>query len=299
MEHSKFSFLSGCAGFVDFVFAAEMFDALAGQDQENSIFFVLDGSDWSKYAFRAPWTAISMVTFKPSGGDRMVVAVSSSGDYWELNPRSLQELTGSIKQAVFPLRKLAIVSKDIYACAMGRSVLRRKSVGDWEEIGPGTKADDDGLVVGFEDVDGFSGDEIYAVGWRGEIWEFVGGMWSLLDSPVSANLNAVCCADDDTVYIVGDDGCMLRGRGDIWEALSTERHENLMDVAYFDGSVYVTTDFHILKLQDDALIPEDAFADPNDRPATCLHLLRSADGLVSMGAKDLFRLVAGTWERVV
>jgi len=211
----------------------------------------------------------------------------------------VQEFDGTIKQASFPLRSMTSIDECIYVCGMGRSVLRRKGVGDWEEIGPGTTADDDGLVVGFEDIDGFSSDEMYAVGWRGEIWKYAGGTWSQLDSPISKNLNAVCCAGDGTVYIIGDGGCMLRGQDDVWEVLDLGRFENLMDVAFFDDSVYVITDFQILKMQDNTLIVEDAYSDLKDRPSTCLHLLRSVDGLVAMGTKDIFRLVASTWERVV
>lgn len=299
MDHSEFSFSSGCAVSIDLLIAAEMYDALANQDHENSNFFVLNSGKWAKYDYRASWTAISMVTVKPASGDRIIVAISPHGRYWEAITRTVQEFDGEIDKASFPLRALTSIDECIYACGMARAVLRRRSVDDWEEIGPGTTADDDGLVVGFEGMDGFSSDEMYAVGWRGEIWKYSGGIWSQLDSPVTANLNAVCCAADNTVYIVGDEGCMLRGRGDVWEVLDLERFDNLMDVAFFDGSVYVTTSFNIFKLQDDTLIPEDAFLNPDDRPRTCLHLLRSDDGLVSMGTKDLFRLVTGRWERIV
>jgi hypothetical protein len=182
---------------------------------------------------------------------------------------------------------------------MGRSVLRRKNAGIWNEIGPGTSQDDDGLVVGFEDIAGFSRDEIYAVGWRGEIWQLKKRAWRRLDSPVSANLNAVCCAVDGRVYIAGDDGTMLRGRDDLWEVLETGRTDNLMDVASQDGTIYVSTDFEILKLDNESLVAEDAFADAADLPGTCLHLLPGEGVLISMGPKDLFRLYGGVWERLV
>lgn len=299
MDHSKFSFLCGCAGFVDLVYAAETFNALAKKDYEHANFFVLDGKEWSKFDFRAPWTAISMATFKPPKGDRIVVAISAQGGYWEVNTRTVEESSGVISQAVFPLRRLATINGKIYACGMGRSVLRRKNPGKWNEIGPGTSPKEEGLVVGFEDIGGFSAKEIYAVGWRGEIWNYNGRTWRQLDTPSSTNLNAMCCAADGQVYVVGDKGTMLRGRGDTWETLKLDRHENLMDVASFGNSVYVVSDFEILKLQGDTLIKEEAFSKPKDRPATCLHLLECDDGLISMGPKDVFRLQEGTWERIV
>jgi hypothetical protein len=108
----------------------------------------------------------------------------------------------------------------------------------------------------------------------------------------------VCCAADGNVYVVGDGGVMLRGHDDVWEVLDTDRTYNLMDVAFFDNVVYVSTDFEILKLDNDSLIQEDAFADADDVPETCLHLLEAEDGLVSMGTKDLFRFHGDVWERL-
>jgi hypothetical protein len=73
-------------------------------------------------------------------------------------------------------------------------------------------------------------------------------------------------------------------------------HRNVRD---FDGKVYVVTDFAILELVNERLQPVAALATHDDAPNTCLHLLQAADGLVSLGPKDLFKLHQGTWTRVV
>lgn len=299
MNHAGSTFLCGCAATVELIFFAKELDELVEQDEENTSFFVMFQSDWYKYQFDGAWSAISMATVMPPGGVRTVVAVAPHGAYWEVQPKSLQQVHGDVRSAEYALRATAVIDNVIYACGMGRLVLRRKRPGDWDEIGPGTSEDDDGLIVGFEDLGGVSADEIYAVGWRGEIWRLAGGSWRRLDSPVSGKLNAVCCGADGNVYIVGDDGVMLRGRNEVWEVLEIERSDNFMDVEIFDGSVYVSTDFELLKLHNGSLIAEDAFADPDDVPATCLHLLAADDGLISMGTKDLFRLNKGAWERLV
>lgn len=299
MNHDGSTFQCGCAPFYDLIFCAKALDDLVEEDNENSSFFMMLENDWNKYDFDAAWLTIAMATIKPLGQDRIVVAISPGGAFWEVQPKTLQEIHGRIKEAESSLRSLSVIDEVIYGCGMGRTVLRRKSVGVWEEIGPGTSAEDDGMVVGFEDLAGFSCDEIYAVGWRGEIWQHSKAKWQRLDSPVSATLNAVCCTPDGKVYIVGDNGVMLRGSSDVWEVLETDRTDNLMDVAYFGNTVYVVTDFEILKLEEGSLIAEDAFSDEDDFPHTCLHLLTAEDALVSMGTKDLFRLHDGLWERLV
>jgi hypothetical protein len=42
---------------------------------------------------------------------------------------------------------------------------------------------------------------MYAVGWGGEIWWRDHGTWRRIDSPVSVNLNALCCAEDGHVPV--------------------------------------------------------------------------------------------------
>jgi hypothetical protein len=299
MDHTKTTFLSGCAASHEAAFFAKELDEFVEQDRENSSFLMLFKSNWYKADFGAAWTAISMATTKPANKDRLVLAVSPRGAYWELEPAGPRESHGQIPKAEYPLRALSAIDDVVYACGMGRTVLRRKNRGAWDEIGPGTSKADGESIVGFESLAAFSADEMYAVGWRGEIWQLRRNRWRRLDSPVSVKLNSVFCASDGNVYIVGDDGTLLRGRNDVWEVLSTGVADNLMDVAFHDGTLYVTTDFQILKLAGGAMIPEDAFADADDTPGTCLHLLPATGVLWSMGTKDLFRLHGGTWERVV
>jgi hypothetical protein len=299
MDHDKSTFACGSMASLDTIYCAKEVDELSEQDKPNVGLLVFFRDVWYRYKFVGPWAAIAMAHIKPPSNEKTVVAVSPKGAYWELESKALLEVNGKIKGVRFAIRSMATIDDVIYACGMGRSVLQRNGPGAWDEIGPGTTDKDDGLVVGFEDLAGFSADDMYAVGWRGEIWQRRKGTWRQLDSPVSANLNAICCAADGKVYIVGDNGAMLRGSNDLWEILDTEGIGNLLDVAFYANTVYAVTDFQILKLEDDGLVPEDAFADPNDFPATCLHLLTAPDGLVSMGTKDLFRLRGGVWERLV
>jgi hypothetical protein len=81
--------------------------------------------------------------------------------------------------------------------------------------------------------------------------------------------------------------------------LPSGRKENLMDVATYQGQVYVVTDFRILRLEGGKLVNDKDFADKKDLPKTCLNLLQAPDGLISLGQKDVFRRKEGPWERLI
>ncbi len=302
MKHDTSTFLSGCAPFIDLIFFAKEVDELAAEDTPNSSFFSFDERDtdaqFRKYDTSVNWPAIAMATIKPEDSSRNVVAIGPNGDYWELEPASTQQSVGKIADFQGNLRTLSVIDERIFACGMGRVVLRRDRKGQWASIGP-NPTKDDADVIGFEDIGGYSKDEMYAVGWGGEIWWFDNGTWRRVDSPTSVNLTALICAENGSVYIVGHNGIMLQGRHDSWSVIDTDRKENLRDVTFYDGAVYVVTDFRILKFVDDKLVNDTNFADPNDRPTACLLLLKAPDGIISIGGKDIFRRQRESWERLV
>lgn len=319
MEHDGSTFLCGYAAFFDVMFFAKSADEYAEDDIENASFFLFGQPDWMKYEFDASWYAVAMATIKKGDAERVAVAISSDGDYWEVKPASIEEQDGKIEQAAFPLSNLGVIDHSIFACGMGRTVLQRKSPGKWTEIGPGpygagavapgavapgadssdAASEDEDPIVGFEDIDGFSKKDMYAAGWGGEIWHRDGKKWQQLDSPTSEHLNAVCCAEDGKVYVVGDNGTLVVGRGDEWELIESDFTGTFQDVACYRGVIYICTDFEILKLDDGELIAEQDFEDADDLPNTCLHLLAGEDAIFSMGTKDLYRNTDGVWERFV
>jgi hypothetical protein len=297
VDHSLSTFLSGCAPFHDVVLFSKSLDEMDDADQPNATFFMFNRGALSRFAGSAAWPAVSMATLKPGDGQRVLVAIGPNGEAWEGLTSNATHTAGRIGISEQSWRSLAAIQGEIYACGMGRVAALRTGPHQWRDISAPSPAKDK-RILGFEDIDGFSSADLYAVGWHGEIWHRKSGKWRQVDSPVSANLNAVCCAGDGVAYAVGDGGVMLRGRNDEWEAIESGRPENLQDVRDHERQVYVTTDFEILQLTEDGLVPVTAFSDPDDAPDTCLHLAKAADGLVSIGPKDLFSLSGGTWRRV-
>jgi hypothetical protein len=298
VNHQGSIFHSGCAVATDFLFFAKEVEAVAQKSGPNSSFLCMDDDEWSIYDEAAAWPAIAMATIKPAGGLRTVVAVGPAGQYWELAPLSMKQSMGFIVGAQPSIRGARSIGDSIFTVGMGRLVMERVDVGRWSDISPKV-AKVKGQVVGFEDIDGFSIDELYAVGWQGEIWWRDKMRWRQVDSPVSANLNSIACSSSGVAYIVGDNGVMLEGRQETWRIVDTGKAENLLDVAVYKQQVFVVTDFGIFSpAPNGQLAAESNFVD-DDRPSTCLHLLASPDAIFSMGPSDMFRLTDGPWERLV
>jgi hypothetical protein len=301
MDHATTGFLSGYAPFYDLLFCAKEEDGRTGVQGTVCGFFGLDGESWSQYFKSVNWPAISMASIRPQGIGRVVVAIGPHGDYWESLAELEVENVGRISQdGRFLARRLRVIEDTIFAAGMARKLFRRELDGQWTSVGTDAILPE-GRAAGFNDIAGESLSEIYAVGWHGEIWSWDGRVWVQIDSPTSAHLSAACCMPDGTILGVGYGGVMVRGRGDKWRTVDTGREENLLSVCSHNDEVFVCSAHKLMQLTDDGLVPVSMLADPNDPPATCLHLLQSDDheALYSMGPKDLFRLQGSYWERLV
>ncbi|WP_443190655.1 hypothetical protein [Pseudomonas indica] len=148
------------------------------------------------------------------------------------------------------LMDLCEVDGELYACGTQNQVLRQ-SKGIWQRI-------DQGLYIPLEDevtaclngIDGFSRDDVYAVGDGGAIWHWDGKGWLASVAPTNLPLYCVHCAADGTVYIGGAGGILLRGSAqtgwtDIGDRdLCAEVLENMVE---FAGKLYVTATDQLLE----------------------------------------------------
>lgn len=271
--------------------------AAAEAGKLQTLFCVYYQNNWYSYQTTPDWSVIAMTAAKyQSDTGWVVLAVSASGRVWELRPNDKSEAVLRL-EARHTLTNLATVDGVIYACGMGRVMMRREVSGYWSDISAPQPSLDEG-VIGFTAAAGLHENLLYAVGWRGEIWTRTIKGWEREDTPSNANLNSLAIDADGTVYVVGDKGVMLKGRHGYWESIETNINSNLMDVCIHDGRVYVCTDFEIFHLSESGLEPEFN-DDEGDGPDTCLKLASAgAGGLYSVGPYDVFRLLDGAWSRV-
>ncbi len=128
------------------------------------------------------------------------------------------------------ITKVVRAAGQIYALGDYRKIYRRVGTEDWVELGnegKGVPLPDDIATsaalssdFGFSDMSAFSGDDMYAVGGKGDVWRFDGNTWHNCCMPSKAALKTVCCAGDGIVYITEMDGSVWAGRLDKWTLIA-------------------------------------------------------------------------------
>jgi hypothetical protein len=301
MNHEGSTFLSAVALDINTLFCTKEGDQLAADDRPNSTVFVyrhLEPKQWQRIKPSVAWTAVGMALITESSKRHLIFGVSPRGKLLLSEMIATEVSFDEVSNVGASIRTARTIGGTAWIVGMGRKAFKRSANELWTEDGPSPKVDDGKNIIGFEDIDGFDSEDIYAVGWRGEVWHQTKGQWRQIESPTSRNLNAVCCAEDGNVYAVGQKGTLLIGRGDSWRIVDSKLTTNLLDVTEFEGVIFICTDHTIFKLQNGKLVPEDRFEDER-RPATCLHLLKTIGGVYAVGPKDIFRFEGNLWRQVV
>ncbi|ECG5958398.1 hypothetical protein QEA29_004516 [Salmonella enterica] len=117
----------------------------------------------------------------------------------------------------------------------------------------------------FMDIDGFSENDMYAVGGQGRVWHYDGQSWSQVAFPTNMHLYTICCGGDGEVYIGAQSGAVFKGRGDRWQQIiSGGMAKPFNDMVWFQGKVWATSDYGIWAIEGDIigspLIPDEVAA---------------------------------------
>lgn len=266
---------------------------LAAADVDHTISF-----RWKSGVFnagRAKYSAIALcIVERPEYG---VVKVSASGVY------SVETRAGIAVSNLFrdasparssprfgDLRSVVAIDGRAYAVGFEGMVFRLDGPNRWARI-------DEGLPESFdiEALDGFTDDELYAVGFGGQAWARVNQVWEPLDVGVNTVLTSVHCSEHGDVHAAGHRGVLIRGRGAMWEVLPQDMKKDIWGLAWFGGQLYVSTLSGLYRLVDDLLEPVDFGADP---PKTTYRLSAANGVLWSIGAKDLMAFDGVRWSRI-
>ncbi|KQM54816.1 hypothetical protein ASE80_20500 [Pseudomonas sp. Leaf15] len=295
---SGLSIGTGVVRYSDLSYLITTNDLSISEGYTGSILFSLDRGSW--YTSTVPWLACSgTVCHVPAErymllGTGGSVRSSGGGTVQEEAPIAT---CGVDPKKRGPLREIRGIAKGrAYAVGTCRQAYLREGEDQWRCIDQSAQVGDTPITdTSFESIDGFSEQEIYTVGWEGEIWQYDGALFTQRNSPTNLALYKVRCAPDGFVYACGQLGTLLRGRNDQWEIIEHEStREDLWGMEVFDGQVYVSSTHFVYRLEDSKLTPVD-FGD--DIPQTCYHL-SAADGIMwSIGPKDLMQFDGSSWTR--
>ena len=297
---SGLSITTGTVRYSDLSYLITTNDISVSEGYTGSILLGLDRGIWG--AGTVPWLACSGTVCHIPAERYLVlgidgsVRVSGGGVIKEEAPIAS---CGVDPRKRGPLREVRGIVKGkgrAYAVGTCRQAYVRDGEDQWRCIDESAQVGETPITdTSFESVDGFSEQEIYTVGWEGEIWKYDGSVFTQQNSPTELALYKVRCASDGFVYACGQLGTLLRGRNDQWEVIEHESTtEDLWGMEVFDGQLYVSSTSFVYRLEEGKLLPVD-FGDEVVR--TCYHL-SAADGIMwSIGAKDVMEFDGSNWKR--
>lgn len=218
-----------------------------------------------------------------------VIAIGGGGNIVE------KKLPISEKSRITHLR---CIDKKAYAVTSMREAYRRDNANEWTNLSvPITNSDKSNLFsIGFDAIDGFSANDIYACGSDGDAWHYNGEIWRRLDLPTNTMISDMVCGGDGSVYIICWDGLILKGRDEQWELIKQNTAEQLDAVAWFKGYAYIATWNRLYKLVDNKLVGVPFENGYNQ--SSCGHLAAGYGHLISAGAKEAHIFDGKKWETI-
>ena len=290
MYKNKHIFIAAAARFSDLLYLSLRNRKLEEEDAAHSLF---GGYDRNKRVNNGNtnWNTQAMCVAKKPAEKLVAISIEGKVFTYAGGEKGLESITPE----PYEIRGLASIEGFAYACGMDRQVFKRISEGKWVPL----HAPDSSHIKethGFEAIAGFSGKDLYAVGWRGEIWHYDGTIWRQIDSPSSEILTTVVCADDGYVYIGGRNGVIIRGHGNEWSIINQDGYQgDFWGMQWFNNKLYVATMERICVLKNNNIEPVEM---GDDEPETCYHLTAAEGVMWSVGTDDIFSFDGKKWTRV-
>jgi len=186
-----------------------------------------------------------------------------------------------------------------YIAGGGRTVAMRKGRNDWKALNKKIPYNDDKdwERAGFNDIDGFSANDIYCVGGKGDVWHFDGKAWTQIHFPSNVDLSSVCCAGDGQVYISGYGGTTFKGRGQKWKQIfKGEMTIPFKRMVWFENKIWCTSDYGLWTIENDRLVEP---AEVNDEIKVCSGYMSAKDDvLLVAGHSGAAYKEAGVWHKI-
>lgn len=283
----------------DRVYVPAISDDLAEEGVDHALVFRWDGAEWGHWPIETSVGGVCMVE-EP---EYALLVMGVTGEVTVISPpEPTQEFIDPGDQGpseLVPLRDIRLIGDRAYVAGMARHVYRRDGRDAWTAIDGGVfvPREQRSESVGFNSIDGFREDHVYAVGYKGEIWTYDGREWREEESPTNLALTSVLCLDEDEVVIVGLAGTIIRGSRGSWRVIAHDATEaDFWDSTLFDGRVYLASDERLFELDGENLEPVEMGLSPSP---TTMYVDSVPGAMWAVGQKDMVRTMDGeTWEMV-
>ncbi|MEZ6136490.1 MAG: hypothetical protein R3C53_16465 [Pirellulaceae bacterium] len=213
---------------------------------------------------------------------------------------SEKRISRSLTTAVENVR---FIGESFFIAGAPRRILQRAGKNQWQDLTKSLHTDlpaSETLDWGFSDVDGFTEQDLVAVGGVGDAWRYDGQKWHQLDLPTNRILKCVCCASNGQAYIGGAGHMILRGRNDRWEVLhEATTNDTFMQLLEYNEQVYAVDEWGntLYRITDDGVEPVDMGG--FSLPATGGLCMAQGHGKLLLGGLESASVFDGqTWKSV-
>ena len=257
---------------------------VGGEKQFALVRWVGSGKPWSYFALGWIPVRLALLPGPPPcnfivGGDGRVGFGYGSYSEEQVND------TRTGPQGRGPLRELRVIGAHLYTAGMGRQVYRRLGPAQWEVLDPPRVPKRGEIdVCGFTSLDGVNESDIWAVGYKGEMWNRKGGQWHEAPALTNVTLHKVRMVRSDLGFASGKMGIVMRYDGSTWGALPHPAGtDDIWDLEWFADRLYAASAKKLYVLQ-----PDDTFAEVKIENVTSFGHLHAADGVLwSFGTLQL------------
>lgn len=253
----------------------------------TQLFILSNNADW--FSHNVLWEGVGVTAF--SHPVRTCIMLGRDGNVLVGTPSGFSEEVidcgGYSPLSRGPLRNIKNINGSIFAVGMGRQIYQRRSTNDWIRFDKGIPESVDLFqVTGLNSIGGVDADDLYAVGWEGEIWHYEDNIWKKVDSPTNVALFDVLAVSQTEIYMCGQYGTIFKGFGNRWQVIEYEGPRlNFRSMAWFKNRLYLA-DGHSLRVLSDGKLELVDFGIGQAVPSSYLH---ENDGLLlSLAGKELF-----------
>ena len=203
------------------------------------------------------------------------------------------------KKDVSYLEDIKLIGNNLYACG-GQNQLYKLDGQIWRDFDHAIYSPFKGkLEKCLLSIDGYSDQDIYAVGERGAVWHWNGHKWSNVDAPTNLSLNCVKCMANGDVFICGDGGALFRlNQKKQWLDLSNPEitTRSLWDIAEYEGFCYVTAENKLLRTDGDSI---EEINIPTEQEAYFYSIDALEENLWIVGGEEVYQYNGKSWQVLI